>query len=88
MPDTSTDRSKALSSARNAAVNTLIENHKDEFNKAMIAEAKKRGEEWTPRKTEEEKAQEQFEALLAEHPHLAEKIRAEVGEPDSEFPND
>lgn len=45
--------------------------HLDEFKDLVREEATKRGVTYTFRKTEEEKAREQYEALLAKFPGLA-----------------
>lgn len=75
-PAPQVDNSKALSEARTAAIGRLREAHREEFNALMVEEAEKRGVKWTPRLTEEEKAEKALRELLAAHPELAEKARS------------
>ena len=56
--------------AYTAAEATLREKYNEEFKDLVRAEAAKRGVEYTFRKTEEEKAQEQLAALYEKFPHL------------------
>ena len=57
--------------AYNAAETRLKEEHKDRFRALVQEEAAKRGVTYAFRKTPEERAREQMQALLAEHPNLA-----------------
>lgn len=73
-----TDRKELLRKAYGTATQRLRENHRDEFNEAYSKAAKELGVEWTPRLTDEEKAEQQFNELLAAYPNLAEKINGPV----------
>lgn len=56
--------------AYNAAETRLKDEYKDRFRALVQEEAGKRGVTYEFRKTEEEKAREQYEALLAKYPNL------------------
>lgn len=73
MTDT-TERNKNLNAASNAASKRLKEENLDTWNKYMAEEATRRGEEWKPKPTQEQKAEEEFLRLLREHPHLADSL--------------
>lgn len=73
----SESKDNLLRQAYGAATQRLREQHRDDFNKLYAEEAKQRGVEWTPKKSPEEKAREQLEALFAEHPHLREEYLAQ-----------
>lgn len=62
--------------ARNAAQNTLNEKYRDELRDLTKAEFESRGLVYAPRKTDEEKAREKMQALLAEFPALAGEVAA------------
>lgn len=62
---------KALNEATRAADKRLREAHPDEWAKYKFEETKARGLDWTPRLTEEQKAEKQIADLLAKFPHLA-----------------
>jgi hypothetical protein len=64
------DRDDALRKSYANASKRLREENLDRFNALRVEEAKKLGVEWTPPKTEREKAQEKMAALLAEFPDL------------------
>jgi hypothetical protein len=68
------DNKAALRKAYGMASQQLRENHRDEFNDLYGKAAAELGVEWSPRKTPEQRAQEQFDALLAEYPSLAERV--------------
>jgi len=63
--------------ARNAAQNVLNENHRDELRDLTKAEFEKRGLTYAPRKTDEEKAKEQLDKLLAQYPNLVQTVEAQ-----------
>lgn len=65
-----TERQSALRSAYGSATRVLRENHRDEFDGLYQREAKALGVEYTPRLSAEQRALQQIEALLAEHPSL------------------
>ena len=75
-PEAKVDSQKALSEARTAAIGRLREAHREEFNALMVEEAASRGVKWTPRLTDEEKAEKALRELLEANPELAEKVRA------------
>lgn len=72
----STDRDALLKASYQSALKRLREEHIDRFNALRVEEAQKRGIEWTPPKTERDKAAEKMAALLAEFPDLAETVTA------------
>ena len=68
---TTTEGVQALKNkARANAEKILREKYATEFKALVAAEATKLGVEYTFRKTKEEKAREQYEALIAEFPDL------------------
>jgi hypothetical protein len=71
---TSTDDAAKTRKAYSAATRRLREAHKDEFNGFMREEAKRLGVDWAPRLTPEQKAEQEFDRLLEEHPHLRAKV--------------
>lgn len=83
---TGEERDAALKASYQSALKTLREKHVDEFNDLRVAEAAKRGITWTPPKTEEQKAQEQIDALLAKHPGLRENLAASAPVADESVP--
>lgn len=68
-----------MQQARSAAATRLREEHRDEYNRLLQEEAKKRGIEWTPRPTKEEKDREALRKLLEENPSLRDELLAEQG---------
>jgi hypothetical protein len=70
----SKDNKALLRRAYGSASQKLRESHRDEFNELYAAEAAELGVEWSPRKTPEQRAEEQFQQLLQEYPSLREKI--------------
>lgn len=71
---TQSTRQQALNAASGAASKRLKEEHQAEWNKYMSEEATARGQEWKPKMTKEQKAEEDFKRLLAQNPHLADLI--------------
>jgi hypothetical protein len=67
-------REAALRKAYSLATKRLREAHQDEFNGLYTAEAKKLGHEWTPRPSDEQKAVEELDTILAKFPHLKERL--------------
>lgn len=67
-------RSSLLRKAYGAATTRLREQYRTEFDALYSQEAEALGVEYTPRLTAEQKAEQQMQALLAEFPHLAEKV--------------
>lgn len=64
----------ALRKAYGQATQALRENHRDEFNDLYSKYARGMGVEWSPRLTPEQKAEQAFDNLLSEYPHLADRI--------------
>lgn len=69
-------RQSALAKAQRNADKALREAHREEWNGLMKEAAKAEGIDWTPRKSAEEKAEENLKRLLDENPALAEKVRS------------
>lgn len=69
--EVATSKDDAVRKAYSHASSTLREKYRDEFNKIVKEKAKDLGYEWSPKKTKEEKAREEFEALLRDYPDLA-----------------
>ncbi len=82
-PTTETTDAQKRAQARGKAQTRLNEKYRDELVTLTKEEAAKLGVEYAPRKTEKEKAKEQLDRLLAEHPDLIPTVRAEDanGEP-------
>jgi hypothetical protein len=74
---TELSRTQALNAANGAALKRLKEAHTDEFNGYMAEEAKARGQEWSPRLTPEQRAEQELQDLLAKFPDLANKVKAD-----------
>lgn len=73
-PSVAGQRDAALKKSYQSATKRLREAFPNEFNQFRVEEAKALGYEWVPPKSEEQKAQEEYEALLAKYPHLAESL--------------
>lgn len=71
---TDAERKEKLRAAYGKATTSLRENHRDEFNKLYSEHAAELGVEWSPRPSEEQKAEQQFEDLLTNFPHLRERL--------------
>lgn len=78
----SSDKSKALSAARQAATTRLIDAHRDEFNGYMTEEATARNVEWKRKMTPAERAEKELADLVKANPALAEILRQQYGSPD------
>lgn len=76
--DDSTDRDAVLKATYVVATKRLREAHLDEFNGYRQEEAAKRGVEWTPPLSADQKARADLDRLLAEHPHLVEELASRV----------
>jgi vacuolar-type H+-ATPase subunit H len=84
-PTTQEDKDKALKKAYQSATSKLRDAHREDFNRIYKAEAEALGVKWEPRKTAEERAEEEMEDLIRRFPHLAGKVTApakEEVEPD------
>lgn len=81
-------RQARLNKAYGSASQELRDRHRDEFNTLYSEHARELGEEWHPRLTPEQRASEEFDALLAEFPHLADRLSTgdptEAPEPTAE----
>lgn len=67
-------RDALLRKAYSQAAKELRENHLDEFQQLHQKHAEALGVEWTPRPTPQRKAEEAFDALLREYPHLKDRL--------------
>ena len=68
------ERKAKLRKAYGQATTELRELHKDEFNNLYSKAAGALGVEWTPRPDAEQKAEQAFDQLLLDFPHLRERI--------------
>jgi hypothetical protein len=72
-------RQSTLAKAQRNADKALRQAHADEWNEHMRAAAAAEGiSDWTPPVSAEQKAKAKIEALLAEHPGLADQIGAQT----------
>ena len=72
--DSKKDREKALGKAYSKATATLRDRHRDEFNGLYQAEAKEAGIDWSPKLTDEQKAEQELAKIIETYPHLAERL--------------
>jgi len=72
------DRKTKLRAAYTAATGRLRVEHQNEFNMFYADEAKKRGVDWKPKPTSQEKAEQEIATLLRLNPGLADYIEAEI----------
>jgi hypothetical protein len=76
-----TDRANALRAAYGEATTTLREKHRTEFDALYVAAARKRGVDYKPKPTPEQKAEAELDELLTKYPHLKDKVlKGEGGE--------
>jgi len=68
------DRKTKLRKAYGQATTALREAHKTEFNDLYSKHAADLGVEWSPRPDAEQKAEQEFDQLLADFPHLRERL--------------
>lgn len=68
----SNDEQKARAAARSAAASRLREAHRSEHDAYLADEMRKRGIDWKPKPTPEEKAKAELARILEEYPHLKE----------------
>lgn len=73
-------RKELLRQAYGTASQELREEHRGEFNERYAAAAQRLGVDWSPRPSEEQRAEQQFEQLLTDYPHLRERIAEEPAE--------
>jgi hypothetical protein len=71
------ERDRRLQKAYTAATQELREAHRDEFNDLYSKHAADQGVEWKPRLTPEQKAEQEFERLLQDFPHLMDRFPQE-----------
>jgi hypothetical protein len=71
-----------LRKAYTTATQQLRDAHRQEFEDLYTAAAKELGIDRKPRQTAEQKAEEEFDALLAEYPHLRERCASGESEPE------
>lgn len=76
------DRATKLRKAYTNAAALLREKHRDEFDKFYADEAAKLGVDYTPKPSAEQRAEQQIDSILAEYPHLRERLLA-VAEPET-----
>jgi ABC-type branched-subunit amino acid transport system ATPase component len=74
MTQTDEERKTLLRQAYSTATQKLRESRRTEFNQMYAEEAEKLGVVWSPRQTAEQKAEQTFDELLAEFPHLKERL--------------
>lgn len=72
--ETALTRSEALRKAYGAATARLREEHREEFERLQVEEAKRLGFDYKPKPTPEQKAEEDLRALLTQFPGLRDKI--------------
>lgn len=71
---TEADRKALLRKAYAMATSSLRENHHDEFLDLQVKAAKDLGIEWEPRLSPAQRAVREFDALIAEHPFLKDRL--------------
>lgn len=67
---TAEERDKRLQKAYTAATQELRTKYRDEFNDLYSKHAAEHGVEWSPRLTAEQRAEQEFDRLLEQFPHL------------------
>ncbi len=72
---TSEERDRRLQKAYTSATQQLRESHRDEFNDLYQKAAADQGVDWQPRRTPEQKAEAEFDRLLEDYPHLADRLK-------------
>ena len=68
------DRDQIIRASYTAAGARLRGAHHDEFIQYQIEECQKRGLDWKPRETPEQRASSEFDRLLAEFPFLLDRL--------------
>lgn len=82
-------RKRLLRKAYSEATQLLRERHRGDFEGLYEDRASALGVEWHPRPSAEQKAEEQFEALIEMYPYLLDRVDAlRPGEPDEAGPGD
>lgn len=83
-------RKRLLRKAYGEATQALRERHRGDFEGLYEDRAKALGVDWHPRPSAEQKAEEQFEALVEAYPYLLDRVDAlrDKAEPDEAEPGD
>lgn len=71
-------KAKVIDKAKRDAAARLVRENQETFNSLVKEDLAGQGIDWSPRLTPEQRAEQEFERLLAEHPHLASKISPEA----------
>jgi hypothetical protein len=71
---TDEERKSKLRQAYAQATQELREENRDRFNALYSEKAAALGVEWSPRRSPEQKAEDAFDELLTEYPHLRERV--------------
>lgn len=71
---TAEERKTRLRAAYGAATTRLREQFKAEFDAFYEAAAAERGVEWHPRLSPEQRAEQEFDSLMEQFPHLRERL--------------
>jgi hypothetical protein len=77
-------RDQIIRASYTAAGARLRGAHHDEFIEYQIEECKKRGLEWKPRETPEQRASSEFDRLLSEYPFLRDRLPMDTAPTDAE----
>ena len=77
-PEGKTTKAQAITSASNEAIADLRKNHLEEFNALKKAAVVKRGFEWEPRPTSQQKARADVAALLHDNPSIRAELVSEI----------
>lgn len=75
MAESDAERKEALRKTYDIATQKLRERFPEEFIDLRKEAAKELGIEWEPRMTAEQRAEQEFNRLVEEYPHLAEQLR-------------
>lgn len=75
MAENEAERKEALRKTYDVATQRLRERFPEEFIDLRKEAAKELGVEWEPRMTAEQRAEQEFNRLVTEYPHLAEQLR-------------
>jgi|KBSMisStaDraftv2_1062788.scaffolds.fasta_scaffold33168_2 hypothetical protein len=84
--DQGVDRDQVIRAAYTAAGRRLRDAHHDEFIQYQIEECEKRGLNWRPRETPEQRAASEFDRLLREYPFLADRLPLDTSPGAAETP--
>lgn len=82
--DTEGEREKKLRKAYGQATAELRGRYQMEFNTLYAKYAKELGVDWHPRLTPEQRAEAQLEMLLADYPHLRDRLAEHTGDDESD----